>query len=129
MIDSITVDKTDLLKILNENRAKHRAVFDAAIAGYRADAIHELNNRITLLEKGKSPKLGLGMVVPQDHTRDYDRVIRMVTMHQGDTIELNEGTFAMYVEDDWSWKREFLGTSMAYAAGATIANYGGEADF
>jgi hypothetical protein len=84
-MQTITVSKPDLLKILQENRDKHR-----------------------------------------DHTPDYDRIIRMVTMHIGDTFDLTESDFQAYVMDDWSWKRAFLDTSNSYAAATVTQVYGEE---
>src|SRR5215469_1851857 len=108
MIEDVIVRKDELLTALQENRSKHRQVFEKALEGYRQAAIQTLNDRITKLSAGKLPDLAVRMPLPVDHTRDYDRVIRMLTMHQSDTITLDESTFAMYVEDDWAWRREFI---------------------
>lgn len=32
--------------------------------------------------------------------------------------------FAMYMDDDWAWKRQWLLTNSAYAAGTVKAEYG-----
>jgi hypothetical protein len=112
---TVTLDKDELLDVLRDNRERHRVVFEKAIEGFRERAITELDRRIADLKARKGQvDLFVHLPEPEDHTRDYDRVIRMVEMHQGDTIELDEKAFASYVEDEWSWKREFVGTNSKY---------------
>jgi hypothetical protein len=122
------VKVSELLKILRANRAKHRQVFEAALEGWRKQAVARVDQASADLKAGKFPSLFISLPLPEDHTRDYDRVIRLVSMHQGETIRLDEQHIAEYVEDDWGWKRQFLTTSSSYAAGATAAAYGTEAD-
>ncbi len=122
----ITVSKTELLERLEENRAKHRTVFEAAVTGYRKEALDRLEHRIKQLKDGKLPDLFINLTVPEDHTRDYDRVIKMVQMHIGDTFELSEGDFGSYVMDDWKWKRQWAYTNSTYAAAAVEQAYGDE---
>ncbi len=123
----ITVSKAELLARLEENLAKHRTVFEAAAAGYRKEALKELRNREKQLEDGKLPDLFIGLSAPADHTRDYDRVTRMVQMDTGDTFELTEADFGAYVMDDWQWKRQWARTSSTYASAAVAEAYGADA--
>jgi hypothetical protein len=55
---------------------------------------------------------------PEDHTADYNRAIKMIEMHEGDTITLGEDEFAQLVMDDWAWKRQFLDSSAMYSLSA-----------
>jgi hypothetical protein len=120
----ITVSKTDLLAVLQENRATHRTVFDAALEAYGRAARETLQGELDRLADGKVREVYVHLPRPQDHTTDYDRVIRMVTMHTGDTIQLGETDAAQYVMDDWHWKREFVKMSGTYAPASTAAAYG-----
>ncbi len=119
-----TVNKAELLKILEENRSKHRRVFEAALSGYQKEALRQLEEKVRALKAGKYPKIYIHLASPEDHTKDYDRIIRMVSMHQGDTIILEEQQFAWYVEDDWQWKRQWATTSNAYASASYVTEYG-----
>lgn len=111
----ITVDKTWLIEKMADNRAKHRAVFDAALEGYRKEAMEELNAHIADLNAGRAPKITINLIRPSDHTQDYDRVIGMLKVHQGETYELTEQDYAQYVDDDWQWKRQWVAMSNSYA--------------
>jgi hypothetical protein len=124
MAQETTVDKVWLLGKLNENRDKHRTVFEAAVEGYRRQAELELRERLDALRSGRLPRINLSLLYPTDHTRDYDRIILMVEQNVSETWTMDERDFAQYVMDDWAWKREFVRMSNRYAAGATQIAYG-----
>ena len=128
MMQEITVNKDELLTKLTENRDNHRAVFEAAIEGYRAQALSQLESLIDELKAGRSPKIKIVLPLPADHTKDYDRVIQMVKMHTGSSFRLSEYDFSSYVMDEWDWKRQFIDTSNTYAAAAVTRIYGDSDD-
>lgn len=119
-----TVRKEALLAILQENRDKHRAVFEAALEGYREQCVVILRDKIAALSDGRSPTLQIMMSRPEDHTRDYDRVIKMLELSISETFEMDEQMFAQYVMDDWRWKRDWLRMSSRYASASTQQAYG-----
>lgn len=112
---------TDLLGIITENREKHRAIFLEAQTGYRAAVIAELDKRLKEAQSGKKISQMNFYREPEDHTRDYDRVIKMLGMCSESHVELNEDEFGQYVMDDWQWKRQFLLSNSAYSTTATAA--------
>ncbi len=57
--------------------------------------------------------------MPEDHTRDYDRRIKMYEMDIDDTIEMTEQEFAQYVLDDWGWKQAWTTSNTAYLAASS----------
>lgn len=123
-MDLIQMDKEELLLILHENRAKHRDVFEHALAGYKAALHRDLTEKVQALERGKVPDVHIRYSRPEDHTRDYDRVIKMVQMHQGEHFSLEESDFAQYVEDDWHWKRQWVTSNSGYASAKFAEVYG-----
>lgn len=123
-----TVRKDELLEILRENQARHRAVFEAALEGFRTEAQRQLNLTIDAIRKGSRRTVYVRLEAPEDHTRDYRRIVRMVEMHQDDTITLSEEDAACYIEDDWAWKRAWLANSGSYAAASVAEAYGSAAE-
>jgi hypothetical protein len=124
MTDRITVNKADLLSRLQENRDKHRKVFEAAVDGFVEDVQVQLKQTADRLRRGKISTISIHLPRPEDHTMDYDRVILMVQMSLGDTYDLSENDFAKYVMDDWAWKREWNRMSSHYAAASFSETYG-----
>ncbi len=113
-MEKIRVRKEELLGVLNENRAQHRTLFQQALDGYKQRAVGLLEDHIRRIQNGKVEQVQVYLPAPEDHTRDYDRAIRMVEMSVEDEIVLSEKDFQMYVQDDWSWKREFTATVATY---------------
>lgn len=50
------------------------------------------------------------LLVPEDHTDEYDQLLEMLAMSVDDEVELTAQEFAQYVRDDWSWKHQFTRT-------------------
>jgi hypothetical protein len=111
---SVNVNKAELLRKITENREKHRSTFLEALESYRIMVIKELEKSIEDAKKGRKIRTFLSLVEPMDHTRDYDRVIALLTMAVGTAIELDERDFDRYVLDNWEWKEQFLASTMSY---------------
>jgi len=62
-------------------------------------------DRTVLLEK-----------VKKNHTKEYDRVINMLSHHQTNTVELNNRDFGRYFEDDWEWKEQWISANSKYTS-------------
>lgn len=112
----ITVSKSRLLDILKKNRENHRSVYEEAFAGYRNECIRVLEQNLKALKDGKKVVVQFYEQAPQDHTGDYDRVIRMLGMEVSDTVELDQQQFSNYVDDDWNWKQSWTVSNAKYAA-------------
>jgi hypothetical protein len=110
----VTVSKTELLEILRKNRDAHRDIFLKAQIGYRKLAIEELDKMLADAREGKRIIRQITLVEPQDHTRDYTRVIQMLEMSQADSIKVTESQFRCYVQDEWNWKDQFIGSTAGY---------------
>lgn len=121
VMERVTVRKGELLTALRENREAHRAIFEEACDGYQAEAIRLLEGHLERIKSGKRVTVYVQLPEPVDHTKDYDRVIRMVEMSVDNEVELEAQDFASYVMDDWRWKAAFLTTNSAYSASATRA--------
>ena len=110
----VTVEKTEFIEKVRDNRDRHREVFERALAGYRERMTAELERRIHDLRRGRRVEQYIALPEPEDHTGDYDRVLTMAEMSIHDTVELSEDEFAMYVMDQWRWKQDFTETTARY---------------
>lgn len=111
---NVTVSRLDLLARVQENRDRHREVFLSAQEGYRRKFIEVLEQRLEDARNGKHFNQRINLVEPMDMTKEYDRVIAMLEMSVDDQIELDASSFAAYVQDDWSWKQQFVTSNAAY---------------
>lgn len=110
----ITVEKTDLIEKLKDNRAAHRATYEEAFEGYRTKMIAELEKKLAKIRAGDSVDPYLRFTAPEDHTDDYDDVIDMLEMDIGPEVELDQTQFRCYVKDDWGWSSAFAASTAAY---------------
>ena len=113
-METITVNKEALLSAVRANRDNHRAEFLKAQDGWRDTIIEELDRRLKDARQGKRVLSAFSFPEPQDHTRDYDRIIQMLIMEVADVIKIPERDFAQYVMDDWDWKAVWTATNTAY---------------
>ena len=117
---TIKVKKTELLTILKNNRDKHHAVFEEAWEGYRKESIRIHEENLKTLKSGKKVVVAFYEQPPQDHTDDYDVVIRMLEMDVDNHVELDQQQFQNYIDDDWNWKQSWVTSNSKYSA--TVAS-------
>lgn len=121
----VKVKKDELLRVVRENRAKHIEGYKEAVAGYKEAALvaidkamQRLKAQVQDLEAGEVLRLAavsFDLRVPEDHTKDYDQVIRMLEMCVDTEVTLKADEFACYVMDDWEWKNDWLDVSNTYS--------------
>jgi hypothetical protein len=113
-MSGVTVKKDELLTEIKKNRDAHRDLFIEAQKGYRDDVIKELDAMLSDARAGKSIRRAVQLVEPQDHTKDYDRVIKMLEMCTEEKVFISDSEFAQYVQDDWGWKQQFVASTSNY---------------
>lgn len=112
---TVRLNRDDFVAKVQSNRDSHRAVFEAALVGYRDRWVSELERRLHDVRRGHAIDQYFRLPEPEDHTDDYDRILTMARMSVDEVIELSEDEFAMYVMDQWSWKGSFTQTATMYA--------------
>ena len=117
-LSNIVVNVEDVAEIIQGNRDAHRVMFEEAMEGFTEAARSMLSQQLANIQHGRSFTLAFGLPVPEDHTADYDRVLAVLklTLDAGHaTLTLDEHEQAMYLMDDWSWKRAFIATASTYS--------------
>lgn len=115
-MQTVTVEKNELLKILRENRKTHIQLYKEAVEGWKTDAMDQYQTAIKVLEDENKVTTHFDLQKPESHVKDYDRVIRMLEMSVDDEIELSSHEFEQYVQDEWGWKDLFVTSNAKYAA-------------
>jgi hypothetical protein len=111
-------DKSELKETVSKNRDLHRTIFEEAIEGYKKKVQVALEEHIDRIKNGEIIRVHIYYDEPVDHTRDYDRLLKMLDMTVETHIELTENQFESYILDDWKWKRQFIATNSAYSTTA-----------
>lgn len=118
-MNNVKVDKQKLLDILKKNKTTHRKIFLEAQDGYRKLAIKELDKMLKNARDGKKFERMISLVAPQDMTKEYDNTIAMLEMSVEDEIVLTATQFQNFVQDDWTWKANFLLSNSSYSKTAS----------
>lgn len=117
-MENVTVNKETLLEELRRNREEHQQIFEEACEGYKTECINQLEEHLENVRSGKVFRVVVSLPTPEEHTKDYDRAIKMLEMSVQDEIVIDEYSFQCYVMDDWQWKRAFLTSNAGYSATA-----------
>ena len=123
---TIVAKKTEVLSTLRSNRAKHSEIVKEAREGYMEKAQAALKEKLEHLRSGKLAALSFSLRVPLDYTKVYDTAIRMLELHQNDTIELDAAQVRNLMQDEWDWTDSFYGTNMVYSKMANDFHNNGE---
>lgn len=115
MIHPVLID--DLIEVLEGNLSEHKAIFDKAVANYRVAATQRLQAEMDQINKRFLHEVRIALPVPEDHSGDYERILRMLRMAKaaGNTImNLTDEEARMYVQDDWEWRRAWVQNTVSY---------------
>lgn len=119
-MDTVRVNKADLLAKVKTNRDAHRALFLKAQEGFRQRAVEELDEMLKLARDGNEIRQYVGLTPPEDHTVEYDRAIDMLEMSQDDVVSIDQVAFAQLVRNEWAWFSKALVTNSLYASGGKL---------
>jgi len=118
---AIKAKVSEILNILKKNRDLHHEIFIEAQKIYRSEVIRKLDQALQAARDGKEFPSYISIPTPEDHTADYDRVIRMLELSTEETIELEEKEVEVYVMDKWSWSHNWAASNIRYLNDETVS--------
>ena len=132
---TITALVDDILITLRTNLEEHREIVEEARAGYLKKARAALDKKLLQLREGQIVALSFSLQPPQNHSKEFRTVIKMLELHKAAfdaepsnkeagrkaTIELKADDVQRFVLNDWSWMDNFLTLSSAYSEKAGVA--------
>lgn len=113
-MDSVKVKKGDLRARIQLNRDKHHTEYMEAFTGYKRACIQALETNLEAFRAGTRQRIVINEQPPEDHTKDYDRVLTMLDMSVDDEVTLDVSAFSQYVMDDWGWKQIWATSNSKY---------------
>lgn len=116
-MDTVIVNKSHLLTIIAENRAKHELMYQEALEGFKEATLQLLEDELQKF-MDHPDTIKIIQKKPTHHLKEYDRAIRMLEMHNADEIEISQYDFGKYVEDDWEWKQTWAISNSGYSSSA-----------
>lgn len=110
-----TIEKFQLLGILEQNKDNHIKLYKEALAGAILETRKKLEEKLDLINKGSIESLSVNFTPPQNHEKTYNQAIKMVSMNVNNSIELDSDTFNNLVLDDWSWSSSWFIRNSSYS--------------
>lgn len=115
-MNSVKMNRKELLKIVKENATKHVADYDEAVTDYKVGVLKVAKVNLKLANTGELEKFNFHKMppAPVNYADNYSRAIRMLELSVDDVIELEDHTFNQLVLDEWGWKQQFVAQSAMY---------------
>lgn len=127
-METVRVNKNELLTILQENRKKHKIEYKESIRAYRVKAVDLFNKELQKAIAGKKFETYFSLSKPESHEKDYDLAIKMVKMSVDEKVVLSSAAFNQLINDEWSWKSSFrisVTSNYEYRGYSGISGYSG----
>ncbi len=110
----VKIKKDQLREIVQKNRDGHRALWEEAVEGYRSAVMAALEQNFEAFKARKITRVSINEAPPEDHTDDYDKLLRKLDLSIDDVAMLDDEEFSNYVMDDWSWKKNWAVSNAKY---------------
>lgn len=117
-MQDVKMPKALVIERLKAARTEHDTIVQEAIAGYRKKAVEELESMLDAARAGRIVRFQWPLVIPEDHTADFDRVIGMLEDTTDNEIVMDETDYAVYMRNEWAWRRNFLASNSQYSSTA-----------
>lgn len=117
VMESVKLNKKELLKIVLENKKKHVEEFKEAVKDFKGAAVKITQENLRLAKTGNLEKIKEIKSIPSlpvSHENDYSRAIRMLELSVEETIQLEQQIFNQLVLDEWQWKNQFSVANAMY---------------
>jgi len=123
---SITVDRKDLIRKLEQNLEQHRKDYAEAVIGYRVKLITDLEHKLaqikSMTDEGALTARPVEFKPPVSYEAHYLDAIEFLSWAKGDTIVIDSTLFKQYVQNEWAWKQQFDVSNSVYKTFAASAS-------
>lgn len=116
-MNSVKMNRLELLKIVKENATKHVADYDESVIDYKVAVLKVAKANLKLANTGELDKFANFQrmpTTPVNYADNYTRAIRMLELSVEDTIDVEEHIFNQLVLDEWGWKQAFTAQAAFY---------------
>jgi hypothetical protein len=116
MMDSIKVNKTDLIRTLEQNRKKHVEEYKLAVQNWRKKVRKAVAKELARLEKDKEPRLNFLHKLPKpiSFEKEYDSALLLLEWEQDDKVDLTFTQVEQWVDNKWHWAGALRATTQSY---------------
>jgi len=124
MLDSIHMNKIDLLDIVRENRKNHVDKYNEAITSWQIhyqEVLDQLGKRVRE-QRVYIPLQSINLPKPVSYEECYDEVIKMLELSIDKEVDLCDDEFRKLVMDKWNWRNTFDVTNSTYFSSSSSSS-------
>lgn len=111
----IIANKEEVLATIRKNAEQHKKIFEEATEGYLKKIKKELLKHLERAENKEVYNIFIRHTPPENHLKQYERAVKMLEMHNGETIELGDEQVETLILDNWKWKNHFMDIAATYS--------------
>lgn len=115
-MNTITVNKAELLATLENNLSQHEEEYAQALVKYREKLIEELDGKLADAKAGKKVDHMLRLPIPQSYAESFQTAIEMLQWSVDDEVELDQRDFQRFVQNQWEWAQQYAASNAVYLA-------------
>lgn len=117
-MDTVTVDKDELITKLRQNREDHEREYADACHTYREKMLEALDETAAHVRDGGAIDLSeiTKLPKPVEYLGSFDEAIAMLEWEQDDQVKLEQRDFQRYVLNKWEWGHQFMAATSLYNA-------------
>jgi len=124
MLNSVKINREELLQIVKTNREKHIEEYNEAIENWKRLYRDALDTFQASLDKGTPIEFSdINLEKPQSYENHYNQVIRMLELSVEENIDVNNSTFNQIVMDEWAWTYSFKNSSSSYSSSSSSSSF------
>ena len=125
IMNTVSVKKDELVKVLTENRDIHKKKYEEAHQGYLILVTKALKKKLKKVEAGKEFDLSFhNLQRPENHEQDYQNVIDMLGVTEQESVDISMEDYQKYYKNNWSWHGHWhLSNKMYVDAYYNSSNY------
>lgn len=116
VMNSVKMNRKELLKIVKDNAKKHVVEFKESVEDYKLAVVKIASANLKAAKTADLEKFKFRAMPnpPTSYEDNYNRAIRMLELSVEDVIDIEEHIFNQLVLDEWGWKQQFTAMSAMY---------------
>jgi hypothetical protein len=116
VMNSVKMNRLELLKIVKENKEKHITEYAESVEDYKVAVlkITQANAKMAKTADLDQFKFKVIPSKPTSYEDNYSRAIRMLELSVEEIIDVEEHIFNQLVLDEWGWKQQFTAMAATY---------------
>ena len=115
-MNSVKMQRDELLKIVRENKEKHILTYQESVEDYKVAVLKIASVNLKMAKTADLSKFDFKKFpsVPVSYEDNYNRAVRMLELSVESVIEIEEHIFNQLVLDEWGWKQQFVAAGALY---------------